>query len=575
MRKSLLQLMLAALLGINAAIITYWKSTWSAHLLDYAYLAEISHRIFLGQVPYRDFLLVLTPGVYFITSTIMKLTGGFSHQWLVIQAMCVTFLTSLVSFFVFLRLSKRLWLTVLLSLCILPAGHGTHPYPDYGIWTTLIVMSTILCLTYFPTTTLHAWLGFVIGILSAVSFLFKQNVGFVFAAVVAVVHFFTFIFSRSKSKKAGALFVWLGQGLVTGGFLGWLIWQRAFSHFVYGTYTFPKLVRNPGANLLAVVADYNTTLPILAPVFFAGFFFFCIFMALRLVKDHNIRKWISISVSAVALLAWGYGLVYAFRLIPDSIDLLITLVWVFVMIVGAVAFLGNSIESVRANKRPALWFLPLVLLLTMHAGFITANISWSVFPTWPLLYALLAWSYPVLKRMFAGFPMFLLVGSGLVIPLYAMSGYMYTDAFSHFSGLYTVGPNYRSTKGNIAGLSNPGFWVPTFEDLLADTEKRIPKTDTVAFIPGDDVFLSASGRNNVMRCSQWNIGTCDTFGEKLEREILEKKIDWIIMKDVVMFPGAYGYGGSGYYKQVPLNVGYILQADIDGIYKIYKRPPQK
>src|SRR5271154_6713758 len=63
-----------ALFAATAAIV-FWQNTRVAVLWDLSYLLDISWRIALGQMPYRDFPLVHPPLTFLIQAVLMRIAG--------------------------------------------------------------------------------------------------------------------------------------------------------------------------------------------------------------------------------------------------------------------------------------------------------------------------------------------------------------------------------------------------------------------------------------------------------------------------------------------------------------------
>lgn len=540
--------------GVAAALITYWQTTRMTHLVDYSYQVEISYRMYLGQVPYRDFMLVLTPGVYSIMAGIMHLTGGYSHAWVVFHSMMVATLTSVVSFFVFWRICKDRWLTLFFSLALLVVGQAIYPYPIYDIWAVLCMLLAILCWTFLTDTRVATRVGFFLGVFAAGSFLFKQTIGLSFAVAVLFSMVAIMFIERTKKWKAAAIAVMLGEGLIFGLFGLWLWQQNVLGPFIDQVIIFPQAARDIGITLGVLLSDYQKALFFLAPMAIGMVLFVCCY---RLIPRMSGQTTIGI-----LFLIWSFILTQFVLAFPSMVRVGITVIWTAVMLTVALSCFMILRESVRQKRRIIDFFLPLILLVTIHVGFLSQSVAGSAYGMWPILFTLVSLSFVPLTALMPRFPLRIFVGSASIAVTLCMGWYAFSNEFTQYVNL--KGPVSSASTGSIAGLSAPGPWVGAISTLITDAGKRIPSGDGIAFLPGDDPFFAATNRVPTLRCSQWNSGTCDTFGFDLEREIRDKQISWIIIKDPVMTPHAYPLLGW-----IPIDMGYRLEAEVGGIYKIY------
>src|SRR5579864_7089802 len=71
----------AAALFVGTAAVVLWQNSRLAVLWDLSYVLENSHRIALGQVPYRDFPFPYAPGTFLVQALLIRLTGRvFFHH---------------------------------------------------------------------------------------------------------------------------------------------------------------------------------------------------------------------------------------------------------------------------------------------------------------------------------------------------------------------------------------------------------------------------------------------------------------------------------------------------------------
>src|SRR5579863_4940373 len=71
----------AAALFAGTAAVVLWQNSRLAVLWDLSYVLENSHRISLGDLPYRDFPFPYAPATFLIQAILIKLTGRvFFHH---------------------------------------------------------------------------------------------------------------------------------------------------------------------------------------------------------------------------------------------------------------------------------------------------------------------------------------------------------------------------------------------------------------------------------------------------------------------------------------------------------------
>jgi hypothetical protein len=170
---------LLACLAVEAGVVHFGIDD-----LDEGYFVQQGARVLHGQVPYRDFLTLYTPGLAYLHAAVFALWGGPSivasrDVALGARAGLVIMLFVLARPFV-----RRAWWAVVPGLLLLlglddaPVRWEPHP----GWLSTLSAVLAVWCLTHRPST---AWLV-AAGAAAGMSYAFKQNTGtFILAAIVA------------------------------------------------------------------------------------------------------------------------------------------------------------------------------------------------------------------------------------------------------------------------------------------------------------------------------------------------------------------------------------------------------
>jgi hypothetical protein len=151
--------------------------------LDEGYFVQQAARVIHGQVPYRDFLSLYTPGLLYVHAALFWVLGGpfvLGPRALALVARAALALLMYVLARPIVR--NPLWAAVpsvylLLGLDDAPERWEPHP----GWLSTLFAVLAAWCLSHAPTT---RWLG-AAGLAAAASYVFKQNTGvFILGAVL-------------------------------------------------------------------------------------------------------------------------------------------------------------------------------------------------------------------------------------------------------------------------------------------------------------------------------------------------------------------------------------------------------
>jgi hypothetical protein len=155
--------------------------------LDEGYFAEQAARVLRGELPYRDFDALYTPGLLYLHTALFTAAGRPDLVALRLVALLGRAALALGLFAVARELVSPQWaavpaLFVLVGLDTVPAGWEPHPGWESAAWT--ILGALIVARLPSVAASRHAlWLG-AAGATTGIVFLFKQNAG-VFAALAA------------------------------------------------------------------------------------------------------------------------------------------------------------------------------------------------------------------------------------------------------------------------------------------------------------------------------------------------------------------------------------------------------
>ena len=218
------------LLLITAAItfwLTYLFSFRSVIVHDYGILIDRSYRIFMGQIPYRDFNLPITPLTYFIQAAVfkifspkvfwMKMSLAFMNMALVGMAIALAWKILKVDF-------------KFLALFVMPAALFWSPgiilmRPWYDFDAQFFAFST-LCLLAYSILSNKRWVILFAGVASGLSILSKQNIG-AGSFLLGILFLWMQRESIKERFKDTTLFL-TGVGLVAALFSSYLLYNQAF-----------------------------------------------------------------------------------------------------------------------------------------------------------------------------------------------------------------------------------------------------------------------------------------------------------------------------------------------------------
>ncbi len=154
------------------------------NLLDEGLSLYASERILKGQVPYRDFFVMVTPGTFYFQALLFKIFGSsvILGRWIVLIEGA---LTTMLLYLVAKRVNSIIYAAlgaILFLLWEFPQWMSTN-YSWYGIILALLV---ILSLSAYLVKQNYHWL-LLASILAGLTAFFKQNMGFFSALTIFLI----------------------------------------------------------------------------------------------------------------------------------------------------------------------------------------------------------------------------------------------------------------------------------------------------------------------------------------------------------------------------------------------------
>jgi hypothetical protein len=530
-------LLTGAFLFVATAAFVLWQNTHLTVLWDLSYILENATRISLGQVPYRDFPFPYAPATFLVQAAISKLFGRVVlHHYL--YAAGAAALATLLTWRILLRLlaASRLparLIAFLLAAPLIFLGTGSiFPHPFYDSDCTLFILSCTWLLLRLESAQFPPLSTFACGILLAVPLFIKQNTGlaFLLSALVCI----AYLGVRNSSpetrsprirdqririqRPAAALLL---AGAATGCFsaLAFIRYTAGLANYYHWTIQFAASRRLPGlAAMLDVYRDpallwLYLVFALGLALFLAPLFLSTLFRATPCTARSGQRAipWLAATLLALPFVS-AFAALFLQQDASDRVEALLHL-WP-VLLIASLALALWKLKPGRATTIAQL--LPLILLGTIHGAFLSQQLWGSTYALWPFFTILLATilialaptigpsGAPPLTRRFCAAK----VGRTLdetVLPLTAFTAVaslvlLTTGAYyalSHERLDYADLSGDRlahSTLPALHGLAMRGESLPDFEELVAYSDRNIPRTDAILMLPGEDLFYFTTGR---------------------------------------------------------------------------------
>jgi hypothetical protein len=155
--------------------------------LDEGYFAEQAARVLHGELPYRDFESLYTPGVLYLSTWIFAASGGPTLIGLRLASLVVRALVGLGMYLLGRSLVPGFWavwppLFVLTGLDTIPAGWEPHP-GWYAALGSIVVVWACARVPGAAPGRRWVWMG-ITGAAAALTFVLKQNGGVLIALAV-------------------------------------------------------------------------------------------------------------------------------------------------------------------------------------------------------------------------------------------------------------------------------------------------------------------------------------------------------------------------------------------------------
>lgn len=519
--------LIALCLAVASAAIVLWQNSHLAVLWDLSYILENSYRMSLGQIPYRDFPFPYAPLTFLTQAALMKITGRvFFHH--VIYCAMVNGLSVLLTWRILLRIlhptsNKRLVALVLTTPLAVLSVYGVFPHPFYDCDCTFVVLICLFLLSRFVSIRAGSLVeSFLAGVVLVIPLFTKQNTGgaFLISAVGCLVLLFAIdIYRRRNITRYILLFAGL---IISFGVALFLIHHFAGLHNYYSwTFSFAAQRRTPAfRDMIGMYKDTGTVWWLL--VVAVGL------VLLWLSRKHRPIGWLSV-VFILVPFVWPVIYLVLDNDASERAERLLNL-WPLVLILSVVAMV-----PVVRRRSVADLLVPTIVIATVHGAFLSQQLWGSTYALWPLFMILIAFVVSVLswERTISAVALTSVISICLLI---AGAFYVRSHERLDYADL-DDGDLAHSSNPALKGMATRGSWLTDFDELVAYTDKEIPREDGILCLPGEDLFYYTTGRR-----PQFPVLMFDhTINPYSPQEIVdlarERNINWLIVKNDLQLEG--------------------------------------
>ncbi len=516
----------ALLLFAGTAAVVWWQNSRLTVLYDLCGVLENAARMAQGDLPYRDFPFPYAPLTFLTQAAIIRLTGAvFWHQivYCCVVAGLATVLAWRILIYIFQdRLPNPRLTAFLLSLPLTILGvYCIFPHPFYDPDATFVMLLIIFLLLRLEAKGFPSIRTFFLGSLLVIPLFVKQNIGIAFFGSTGIALLVMIgVGLRRKTTVRPYLLLIGGAAFGLGIALLTIHNTVGIETYKYWTLTFAALRRTPPmAEMLAIYSGRMVAFG--TALFLTG--------AFLMRQDAGVKRWPS--VLAVALMSVPFVWPVIYLLIDTDAsergERLVGL-WPLVLI----ASLSLAYVFVRRLRGVAA-ALPFILVCTANGVFLSQQLWGSTYGIWPLLAILIGLVLVLLfepdqKRSGIGITVFASIIS--VTMLVAGGFYVYSNERLDYVN-FADGEMAHSSLPQLQGLSMRGAYIPDFEELIAYTDREIPREAGILYLPGEDLFYYTTGRHPHFNVLLFDVTNNPYNVDEIRERVLASDIEWLIVKN--------------------------------------------
>lgn len=476
-----LSVYLVVLIALASAALTWYQGTQTFNLIDNTYTLEAAWRILNGEIPYKDFNLIVAPGIYLKQALLMKIfgEGAIVGLWWCMFAMASTVI---LTYLVLKTMDIPSYVACL--LCLIPAlgGNVVRPYVWYDVDALVFCLASIGLFLWSEKKSLLNKNLFFIGFLTATPFIFKQNIGLAHLVMISGVLYFQ-----------------------------WLIFPYRFS------------IKNFFLYHLGVFTCLAT---LLLPFWYLGalsdFFYHTFFIASELRADKPITLIMRFFLPRFSYSNPDFPLNFPVPFFSTSF-----LLWGSLLINIFLWFVGTHRSLMQFLMSFWVFGLSLSAILALGAG--------SVFPLMPLMAIQIAIIFNFIKHfknissIFYYIIYLIVILYAFALAEHALAGYQlffYRDSF-------TEPTPFKVEK--LKGMSASPDVVRGIEEIVEYTNNKIPVTDTIALLITEDPIYFITSRKSPIKILQRYKKSGGDPNKIYLPELERTQPKWILSKNVVQF----------------------------------------
>jgi len=507
--------------AVASAAIVIWQNSHVAVLWDLSYILENSYRMSLGQIPYRDFPFPYAPLTFLTQAALIKLTGRvFFHH--VIYCAVVNGLSVLLTWRILLRIlhaapNKRLVALVLTTPLAVLSVYGIFPHPFYDCDCTFVVLVCLLLLSRFASVRAGSLLeSFFAGALLIIPFFTKQNTGgacLISAVGCLVLLFLIDIYSRRKITKYIVLFA----GLITSLCVAILLLHHFAGLDNYYRWVFRFAAQRRMPAFADMIGMYKNT----------GTVWWLLLVAVGLVLMWLSRRnrqiaWLSMLFLSIPFV-WPVIYLVLDNDASERAERLVNL-WPLVLILSLVA-----IVAVVRRRSVADLFVPVIVVATVHGAFLSQQLWGSTYALWPLFVILIAF---IISAVSWGSTSSAFALTSVISICLLIAGALYVRSHERLDYAdLDDGDLTHSSNPALKGMATRGSWLTDFDELVAYTDKEIPREDGILFLPGEDLFYYTTGRRPQFPVLMFDHTVNPYTPQEIVDTARETNINWLIVKN--------------------------------------------
>jgi hypothetical protein len=215
-----------------------------------------------------------------------------------------------------------------------------------------------------------------------------------------------------------------------------------------------------------------------------------------LIAGVAIMRWHRVAGASIAIVPFVWSIAAAFASTEREINLL--RLWPLVLVYGAIAAIIDK------------QIVPLLLIAAIHGAFLSQSTWGSTYGIWPLLVIVAAYA---MRR------------APLVLPV----------AFS--AALLIGGVPYVVKNERLTYAKLDFDWQTGFRELVAWTDRNIPRDDAIVYIPGEDPFYFTTGRRPRFPVLMFDHTINPYDAATIDALIRQRGVRWVIVKEHLQING--------------------------------------